>query len=162
MIVITIYNKMVCMKQSVSSLPVGSICPMRLAVVWELVSCCPVFCVVRCDAGAVFSFFSASILFGQRRLVVACSCPQFAPVSVVVLALVGMMSSCAISAGLDFRSACPGMVAKLRAIEALLRPFHKGHHSEASIPSCKSPPLSKLPLLCLCGLPISCSTLSSV
>ena len=29
----------------------------------------------RCDIGAVFAFFSASIFFGQRRLVVACSCP---------------------------------------------------------------------------------------
>ena len=44
-----------------------------------LLSC---FCVVRCDAGAVFTFFSASILFEQRRLVVACSCPQFAHFSV--------------------------------------------------------------------------------
>ena len=53
----------------------------------------------------------------------------------VVLALVGVMSSCAISAGLDFRPACPGMVAELLAIEALLRPFHKGTHSEAPVPS---------------------------
>ena len=43
-----------------------------------LLSC---FSVVRCDAGAVFSFFSASILFGQTRLV-ACSCPQFAHLNV--------------------------------------------------------------------------------
>ena len=47
------------------------------------------------------------------------------------------MSSCAISAGLDFRLAGPGMVAELLAIEALLRPFHKGPHSEAPIPSVK-------------------------
>ena len=44
-----------------------------------LLSC---FSMVCCDAGAVFAFFSASILFGQRRLVVACSCPQFAHFSV--------------------------------------------------------------------------------
>ena len=31
-----------------------------------------------CLCGAVFAFFLASILFGQRGLVVACSCPQFA------------------------------------------------------------------------------------
>ena len=47
-----------------------------------LLSC---FCVVRCDAGAVFAFFSASILFGRRRFVVACSCPQFAHFSVSCL-----------------------------------------------------------------------------
>ena len=47
-----------------------------------LLSC---FCVVRCDAGAVFALLSASILFGQRRLVVTCSCPQFAHLSVSCL-----------------------------------------------------------------------------
>ena len=52
---------MVCMKQAVSPLPVRSMWPMRLPVVWEMASCC----VVCCDDGAVFAFFSASILFGQ-------------------------------------------------------------------------------------------------
>ena len=47
-----------------------------------LMSC---FCVVRCDQGAVFAFFSDSIIFGQKRLVVACSCPQFAHCSVSCL-----------------------------------------------------------------------------
>ena len=47
-----------------------------------LLSC---LCVVCCDAGAVFAFFSASILFGQRRLVVACSCSQFVHFSVSCL-----------------------------------------------------------------------------
>ena len=49
----------------------------------------------------------------------------------VVLALVGVISSCAISA-------CLGMIAEPLAIEALLRPFHKGPHSEAPVPSGKS------------------------
>ena len=47
-----------------------------------LLSC---FCVVRCNAGAVFAFLSTSILFGLRRLVVACSCPQFSHLSVSCL-----------------------------------------------------------------------------
>ena len=43
-------------------------------------------------ACVVFAFFSASILFGRRRLVVACSsCSQFT----VVFVLVGVMTSCA-------------------------------------------------------------------
>ena len=103
-----------------------------------LLSC---LCVVRCDAGEFFAFFSVSIIFVQRRLVVACpmstvctfECSLF-----VVLALVGVMSSCAISAGLDFRHAGPGMMAELLAIEALLMAFHKGPHSEAPISSAKS------------------------
>ena len=48
------------------------------------------------------------------------------------------MSSCAISAGLDFRPACPGMGAERLAIETLLMLFHKGPHSEAPVPSGKS------------------------
>ena len=40
------------------------------------------------------------------------------------------MSSCAISAGLNFRPTGVGMVAELLAIETLLRP-----HSEAPVPS---------------------------
>ena len=55
----------------------------------------------------------------------------------VVLALVEVMSSCAISAGLDFRPASPGMVTELLEIEALLRPYHKGPHSESTVPSGK-------------------------
>ena len=39
-------------------------------------------CVICCDACEVFAFFSASILFVKRRLVVACSCPQFAYMSI--------------------------------------------------------------------------------
>ena len=58
--------------------------------------------------------------------------------SFLVLALVVVMPFCAISAGLDFRPACPGMVTELLVIEALLRPFHKGPHSEAPVPSDKS------------------------
>ena len=53
------------------------------------------FCVGRYDAGPVFAFFSASIHFGQRcsgvLLSAVCTfeCQLF-----VVLALVGVMSSC--------------------------------------------------------------------
>ena len=63
-------------------------------------------CVVRCDAGAVFALFSASILFWQRQLncsgvLLSAVCTIECPL-IVVIALVGLMSSCAISAGLDF------------------------------------------------------------
>ena len=119
-----------------------------------LLSC---FCVVCCDAGAVFAFFSASILFGQWLLVVACSCPQFARLSISCLLSLhwwGVVSSCAISAALDFRLACPGMVVELLAIEALLRPFHTWPHSEAPGPSRKScgvflPCQNKLQYVCV-------------
>ena len=78
-----LWELMVCMKRAVSPLPVRSMWPMRLPVVWELVTCCPLFCVVCCNAGVVFAFFSASILFGHRHLVVSCSCPQFAHLFIV-------------------------------------------------------------------------------
>ena len=48
------------------------------------------------------------------------------------------MSSCVILAGLDFRHACPGMVAERLSIEALMRRFHKVHHYEAPVASGKS------------------------
>ena len=98
----------------------------------------PCLCVVRCADGAVFAFFSASVLFGQRRLVVGCSCLQFEHLSVrCLLSLVGVMCSSVISAGLDFQPACLSTVAELLSIEALLMPFHKGSHSEAPVPSGK-------------------------
>ena len=83
--------------------------------------------VIRCDAGAVFAFFSSSILFGQQRLVVACSCPQFAHLSV--------RFCCPCIGGSDVFLACPGMVAELLATEARLRPVHKGPYSEAPVTS---------------------------
>ena len=99
-----------------------------------LMSC---LCVVCCDGGTVFPFFSASMLLwtcSGVHLSAVCTfeCPLF-----VVLALVGVMSSCVIYAGLDFRPAGPGMVADLLVIE-LLRHFHKGPHSEVPVPSCNS------------------------
>ena len=60
-------------------------------------------------------------------------CPLF-----IVLALVGVMSSCVIYAGLDIRHEWHDMVVEPLAIEALFRSFRKGSHSEVPVPSDKS------------------------
>ena len=173
---------MVGMKMAVYPLHVRPMCPMRFLVLYELLSCFPVcvWFVVTLMQSLLF-FLCVHSLWADATcsgVLLSAFCTFECPL-IVVLALVGVMSSCVISAGLDFRPACPGMVAVFLAIEARLRiiahiqnsfrirPFVKGPNSEVPLPSGKSGglslSLSKLPSPYLSGLQIlCCSTLSSV
>ena len=102
----------------------STFCTVNVAHAFPAVSCCLVF--VWFVMMLVQSFLSSVSIWAEATCsgvllsaVCAFQCQFF-----VVLALVGVMSSCAIYAGLDFRLACPGMVTELLAIEVLLKEYN--------------------------------------